>query len=91
MLVFVFQGSLNALLGLVLGLALGITATEYINPLLNSVGISILGPGQLLPVIINHQQLLAIAIGTVVITLLATLYPALRAATVQPANALRYE
>ena len=91
MLVFVSQGSLNALLGLALGLLMGIVATEHINPLLSGVGINILGAGQLLPVIINPQQLLMIAIGTVIITLLATLYPALRAAAVQPANVLRYE
>ncbi|MFQ6371422.1 lipoprotein-releasing ABC transporter permease subunit [Shewanella sp. YIC-542] len=91
MLVFVSQGSLNAFLGLLLGLTLGSLATVYINPLLSALGISILGAGQQLPVMLDYGQLLGITVGTIAITLLATLYPALRAAAVQPAQALSYE
>lgn len=91
MLVFISQGSLNALVGLLLGLIVGVAATLNINPIMNLLGMQILGVGQQLPVILNLGQLGMIAIGTVVLTLLATLYPAVRAAAVQPANALRYE
>lgn len=89
--IFVTQGSLNALLGLVLGLIAGLVLTLNLNPLLSALGIAVLGAGQPLPVIIAAEQLWLIVIGTVAITLLATLYPALRASRVEPASALRYE
>ncbi|QSX32405.1 lipoprotein-releasing ABC transporter permease subunit [Shewanella avicenniae] len=91
MLVFISQGSLNALVGLVLGIALGVTATLNINGIMSTLGMQILGVGQRLPVILDPSHLGLIASGSVVLTLLATLYPAVRAAAVQPANALRYE
>lgn len=89
--VFIVQGSLNAVLGLVLGLGVGIFLTFNLNSIMSTLGISILGAGQVLPVKLEFIQLSIIVIGTLVVTLLATLYPALRAARVQPATALRYE
>jgi len=89
--IFVVQGSLNAVLGLVLGLAVGILITLNLNGIMTTLGISILGVGQSLPVKLELMQLSVIVIGTLLVTLLATLYPALRAANVQPATALRYE
>ncbi len=89
--IFIFQGSLNAIIGLVLGLIIGVGLTLNLNTMMNSVGISILGAGQSLPVQIEWSQMSWIVIGTLVITFCATLYPAFRAAKVQPATALRYE
>ena len=89
--VFMIQGSLNALLGLLGGLIIGVLITLNLNTIMAALGISILGAGQTLPVQLEFTQLSAIVIGTLVITFLATVYPALRAANVQPASALRYE
>lgn len=89
--IFIVQGSLNAVLGLISGLLVGVILTLNINPILSTLGVSILGTGQHLPVALSLEQLSLIAIGTLLITLLATLYPALTAARVQPASALRYE
>lgn len=89
--IFVVQGSLNAILGLVLGLGVGIFLTLNLNGIMSTLGISILGAGQVLPVKLELMQLSVIVVGTLLVTLLATLYPALRAARVQPATALRYE
>ncbi|MGL4937245.1 lipoprotein-releasing ABC transporter permease subunit [Shewanella sp.] len=89
--IFVVQGSLNAVLGLVLGLSVGIVLTLNLNGIMSALGVSILGSGQVLPIKLEWMQLSAIVIGTLMVTLLATLYPALRAARVQPASALRYE
>ena len=91
MAIFIVQGSLNALLGLTLGTLVGVGLALNLNTILNGLGISILGAGQVLPVNISISQLLFIVIGTLCITLLATIYPALTAAKVQPATALRYE
>ncbi len=91
MTIFISQGSLNALIGLALGLGVGIVATLNINPLLSTLGIAVLGAGQRLPVQLEPQQLVLIAIGTLLMTLAATLYPAIRAARVEPATGLRYE
>ncbi|WP_110456660.1 lipoprotein-releasing ABC transporter permease subunit [Shewanella algidipiscicola] len=89
--IFMIQGSLNAILGLVGGVLLGVLITLNLNSIMSSLGISILGAGQSLPVQLALSQLSAIVIGTLLITFLATVYPALRAANVQPASALRYE
>ncbi len=89
--IFIFQGSLNAIIGLILGLVIGIGLTLNLNTMMNSVGISILGAGQSLPVQLEWSQMGWIVLGTLVITFCATIYPALRAAKVQPATALRYE
>jgi lipoprotein-releasing system permease protein len=91
MTIFIVQGSLNALLGLMLGTIAGIVLTLNLNEILTSLGISILGLGQTLPVQFSLAQLSLIILGTLFMTLFATLYPALSAARVQPATALRYE
>jgi lipoprotein-releasing system permease protein len=40
---------------------------------------------------LHRQDVLLIALAALVVTALATIYPALRAAAVPPAEALRYE
>ena len=89
--IFIVQGSLNAVLGLVIGTLTGIVLTLNLNEILTTLGISILGAGQTLPVQLSLAQLTVIVVCTLFITLIATIYPALRAAKVQPATALRYE
>lgn len=79
------------MIGLVLGLVIGIGLTLNLNSMMNSVGVSILGAGQSLPVQIEWGQMGWIVLGTLMITFCATIYPAFRAAKVQPATALRYE
>ncbi|MGL4473884.1 MAG: lipoprotein-releasing ABC transporter permease subunit [Shewanella sp.] len=91
MAIFIVQGSLNALVGLGLGLSVGILITLNLNSIMSSLGLSILGAGTQLPVILSPWQLMIITLGTLLITLLATLYPAMRAAKVQPAQVLRHE
>ena len=89
--IFIFQGALNAVIGLIGGVIVGIFLTANLNHIMSSLGISILGPGMNLPVALEWQRIVFIVIGTIVVSLLATIYPALKAASVEPASALRYE
>ena len=89
--IFIIQGALNAIIGLIGGIIVGVVLTLNLNPILNGLGVSILGPGMSLPIELEWQRIFYIAIGTIVVSLLATIYPALKAARVEPATALRYE
>ncbi|WP_299495067.1 lipoprotein-releasing ABC transporter permease subunit [uncultured Shewanella sp.] len=89
--VFVIQGSLNAIIGLIGGLAIGAILTTYLNEITQVLGLSILGAGQRLPVLLQTSQLMSIGLGTLAISVIATIYPAMKAARVEPASALRYE
>ncbi|SQH77169.1 outer membrane-specific lipoprotein transporter subunit; membrane component of ABC superfamily [Shewanella benthica] len=89
--IFMIQGSLNAIIGLVCGLVVGIAITLNLNTILNTFGISVLGAGQSLPVQLEWSQMSLIVLGTLLISFFATVYPAMRAAGVQPADALRHE
>ena len=89
--IFMVQGSMNALLGLIFGVAAGVLLTLNLNGILNELGISVLSVGQKLPVKIEIAQLSWIIVGTLAITFAATLYPALKAAKVRPAVVLRHE
>lgn len=89
--IFIIQGTLNAVIGLALGMGIGVLLTLNLNTITQVLGVSILGAGQSLPIQLQISQLAMISIGTLVISLVATIYPALKAAKVQPANALRYE
>ena len=87
------QGATGGILGAVVGVTVGIALTLGLNPILAGLGIHMMlyTDGQGLPFLIQPIQVGAIAVLAVVLTLLATLYPAWRASRVQPAQALRYE
>ncbi|GLP94885.1 lipoprotein-releasing ABC transporter permease subunit [Paraferrimonas sedimenticola] len=89
--IFLVQGMLNALIGLVLGGAIGMLIAPNLNQILTGLGVSLLGPGVTLPVLISQTQIGGIVAGTLIISLLATLYPAIKAASIRPAETLRYE
>jgi lipoprotein-releasing system permease protein len=97
--VFVVQGTLIGLLGTLLGLVLGILLANNVNNLLDLLRrlfhVQIF-PASVyyisnLPSDIYVSDVLKVCIATFVLTILATLYPAWRAARTQPAEALRYE
>lgn len=89
--IFVIQGMRSAIVGSVLGAGLGLLLAHYLNPVLNVLGISILGPNMVIPVIINYLQITSIIVLTWLVTLLSCIYPARKAAAVEPASVLRYE
>lgn len=97
--VFFVQGAIIGWAGVFIGVGLGILLAIYvpvIAPFLERIlGFQIM-PGDVyyvtsIPSTINWMHVLIIAVAAFVLTSLATLYPARRAALVKPAVALRYE
>ncbi len=97
--IFMIQGSMIGISGMLLGLVLGLTLAfnvETIFPWLERVFSFQLMPADVfyvteLPSEVQWLDVALIMIAAFVIAVLATIYPARRAAAVTPAEALRYE
>lgn len=99
MLIFIIQGTLIGLFGTMLGIAGGVALAlnvENLVPLIEQLlGMEFL-PAEVyyisdLPSDLHLEDVVTIAMIAFVLTVIATLYPAWRAAKTQPAEALRYE
>ncbi|NUZ09167.1 lipoprotein-releasing ABC transporter permease subunit [Pseudoalteromonas sp. McH1-7] len=88
--VFMAQGMYNGIFGTILGIFGGLLLSNYINEALHLAGLQLLG-GAELPVKIEQTELMIMAMGSILLSFLATLYPAKRASSVLPAEVLRYE
>ncbi|HET6656013.1 MAG TPA: lipoprotein-releasing ABC transporter permease subunit [Gammaproteobacteria bacterium] len=97
--VFIVQGTLIGIVGIIIGLILGILLAQNINDImqfLESVFHINLLPADVyyisdLPSDLHWDDVIKIGCAAFVLTLLSTLYPAWRASRVRPAEALRYE
>lgn len=89
--IFIIRGACSGVIGSLLGGILGTIATLNINQILswcNANALLFMGG---LPTDINYIQIVVIIIFAITLTILATLYPAYRAAKYNPIEALRYE
>lgn len=93
--IFVIQGAWTGVLGAISGGIMGVTLAANLNEFMSLIGLNLLaqasGGARLLPVLFDWSQIASIIFGAIALSLLATLYPAFRAANVKPAEALRYE
>jgi lipoprotein-releasing system permease protein len=91
----VFIGWFGALLGLVFGLLLAFNVGTIVPFLERLAGAKFFDPTVFvisdMPSEVQWPQVIAITVTALILTVLATIYPALRGAATEPADALRYE
>jgi lipoprotein-releasing system permease protein len=97
--VFLFHGTVVGVVGAVSGTVLGLAILHYLNVIrdfllyafhIQVFASSVYGLPEI-PAVVNPENIVIIAVSAVVICVLAALIPAVSAATLAPARALRYE
>jgi len=99
MAIFMVQGSvigfIGVLSGVILGIVLALNVTEIVNWLQHILGIQFLSSSiyyvNYLPSKLELSDIVKVSLIALVMSFVATLYPAWRASRVQPVEALRYE
>ena len=97
--IFMVQGSLIGIIGTVLGVVLGVIAALNVADIVATIervlSIRFLSPDvyfiSYLPSELQWQDVTVISVAGLLMSFLATLYPAWRASKTQPAEALRYD
>ncbi len=87
MMVFIVQGASTGIIGALTGAITGILLAGQLNNLMPVTGL--LTGNIELPVVPEPLQVIFVVMTTILISLLSTLYPAWKAATIPPAEALR--
>lgn len=88
MMVFIVQGVSTGVIGALVGAVSGIVLAGQLNNLMPVTGL--LTGNIELPVATEPLQVISVVLATILISLLSTLYPAWKAASIPPAEALRY-
>ncbi|WDB54702.1 lipoprotein-releasing ABC transporter permease subunit LolC (plasmid) [Escherichia albertii] len=88
MMVFMVQGASTGIIGALVGSGAGILLADQLNNLMPVIGL--FTDHIELPVDIEPLQIMLIIMMTILISIISTLYPSWKAASVSPAEALRY-
>ena len=99
MAIFIFQGSIIGLVGTLLGLVLGLVLASNITLIVECIqelfNVRFISADvyyiSYVPSAVQFLDVFFICIISLVMSLVATIYPAFRAASISPAEALRYE
>lgn len=95
--IFVIQGALIGILGVVFGAVIGIPLAynipEVVNQLESLFGVRMLAGTYFdtIPTDVRYSDIAVVLGASLVISLIATIYPAYRAASIRPAEVLRYQ
>ena len=91
--IFMFNGLYNGLKGTFWGLLGGLLLVSQLNLILELLGAPIMlgDNGKHLPVDVQWQQIGFLVLFSLLLTFVASLYPAYRALKIEPAQALKYE
>jgi lipoprotein-releasing system permease protein len=90
--IFIVQGAYNGIFGALLGGCVGTLLTINLNGFMSATGLNFLGvAGVGLPIDFSWIKLFYIVSLAIVLALLASIYPARKAAQLMPADVLRYE
>lgn len=91
MLIFILNGVFNGIKGVIAGLAIGFVMVFFLNDILALMGSGLaFGPnGTGLPIETKLSEVIMISLGSLGLCVLATIYPAYKAASIEPANSLQ--
>lgn len=92
--IFIAQGVINGFWGVALGSFFGVLLALNLNDIMSVLGVNLLGGGyatQSLPVDLQWVDVLTVSGSALLMSFLATLYPAYRASLTQPAEVLSHE
>jgi lipoprotein-releasing system permease protein len=91
MMIFILNGIFNGIKGVVSGVIIGLILVYFLNDILDLLGSGLaFGPnGTGLPIDTKLFEVVMISLGSLGLCILATLYPAYKAASIEPANSLQ--
>ena len=88
--IFIFQGGLIGIVGTLSGMLLGLSLCFFLDKFGYKLNADVYYLDKL-PVIIHARDVALIVGGSIIVSLLATLYPSSKAAKVPPSAGFRYE
>jgi lipoprotein-releasing system permease protein len=93
MTVFVLNGLFNGVKGAGIGLVAGVVITLLLNPVMSllNVPIALSSDGQGLPIDMHWLQIVSVTLFSLLLCIVASIYPARRAMKTQPSQALQNE